>query len=114
MKNIVSVMLALVFSLVVMGALPQRVVSEECDKGALEAKETTLEAKEAAVFEKININTASAEELAKLKMIGSTYAERIIQYREENGPFKELEDIMKVKGIGEKTWEAIKDRIVIE
>ena len=68
----------------------------------------------ATEIEKININTASAEELAQLKRIGPKYAARIIEFRETNGPFKLSEDIMKVKGIGQKTWEVNKDRIVVE
>ena len=68
----------------------------------------------AGEMEKININTASAEELVKLDRIGPQYAERIIQYRESNGPFEKPEDIMKVKGIGPKTLEANIDRITIE
>lgn len=62
----------------------------------------------------ININTASIEELVKLKRVGPKYAARIIEYRENNGPFEKPEDIIKVKGIGPKTWELNKDRIVIE
>ena len=53
--------------------------------------------------EKININQASAGELIQLKGIGPKLAERIVQYREEHGPFRVPEDIMKVKGIGPKT-----------
>jgi competence protein ComEA len=68
----------------------------------------------AAEGEKININTASVEELAKLDRIGPKYAERIVQYREINGPFEKPEDIMKVKGIGQKTLEVNKDRIIVE
>jgi len=63
---------------------------------------------------KVNINTASVEEIAKLEKIGSKYAERIVQYRKENGPFKKAEDITKVKGIGPKTFELNKDRITVE
>ena len=68
----------------------------------------------ATEIEKININTASAEELVQLKRIGPKYATRIIEFRETNGPFKLSEDIMKVKGIGQKTWEENKERIVVE
>jgi competence protein ComEA len=62
---------------------------------------------------KININKASVDELTQLKNIGQTYAERIVQYREQNGPFEKPEDIMKVKGIGAKTWDLNKERIVV-
>ena len=59
---------------------------------------------------KININTASVEEIAKLEKIGPNYAERIVQYRKEYGPFEKPEDLMKVKGIGSKTFELNKNK----
>lgn len=62
---------------------------------------------------KININTATVEQLVKLDRIGDAYAARIVEYRETMGRFEKPEDIMKVKGIGQKTWEANKDRIVV-
>jgi competence protein ComEA len=64
--------------------------------------------------EKININTAAVEQLVKLKRVGPKYAERIVEYRETNGPFSKAEDIMKVRGIGPKTYEANKDIITVE
>jgi competence protein ComEA len=76
------------------------------------AEETAKEA--AHETAKININKASAEELTQLKGVGSTYAEHIVEYREAHGPFNKPEDIMKVPGIGPKTWEENKDRIAIE
>lgn len=63
---------------------------------------------------KININTATKEELKRLYKIGDKLAERIIEYREKNGPFKNIEDIKKVSGIGDKIFEAIKDSIVAQ
>jgi competence protein ComEA len=63
---------------------------------------------------KININKASIEELIQLKRIGPKHAKRIIDYREKNGPFKNPQDIMKVKGIGEKTYELNKDQITVQ
>ena len=68
----------------------------------------------AVAAEKININKASVEELASLKKVGPKIAERIVQYREENGDFKSIEGIKNVKGIGEKTFELIKDSISVE
>ena len=64
--------------------------------------------------EKINLNTATLEELMTLDRIGPKYAQRIIDYRETHGAFEQIEDIMKVKGIGPKTFEANKDKITIE
>ena len=63
---------------------------------------------------KININTASADELTQLKGVGEKKAAAIIEYRETNGPFKLPEDFLKVPGIGPKTFETNKDRIVVE
>lgn len=68
----------------------------------------------AAEGQKVNINTASVQEIMQLRNIGPQYAQRIVEYREKNGPFQKAEDIMKVKGIGSKTWELNKDRIVVE
>lgn len=64
--------------------------------------------------QKVNINTASIEQLCTLKRIGPRYAARIVQCREANGPFAKPEDIMKVKGIGLRTYEANKDIITVE
>ena len=64
---------------------------------------------------KVNINTASAEELVEnIKGVGPKTAERIIKYRSESGGFKDISDIMNVKGIGEKTFEKIKDSICVD
>ena len=66
-----------------------------------------------SAMQKVNINTASVEQLMTLDRVGAKYAQRIIEYRETVGPFTAPEDILKVKGIGKKTWEANKDRIVV-
>jgi competence protein ComEA len=62
----------------------------------------------------ININTASAAELDTLPGIGPAYAERIIAYREEHGPFADPIEIMEIKGIGPATYEEIKNRIITD
>lgn len=62
----------------------------------------------------ININSLNIDELIALPGVGKQLADRIIRYHQEYGPFKKKEDIMQVKGMGEKKFEAIKDLIVVE
>ena len=62
----------------------------------------------------LNINTATVEELQTLPSIGPQMAKRIVQYRQENGDFKTVEDLIEVKGIGEKTLEKIKPYIGVD
>jgi comEA protein len=62
---------------------------------------------------KININTASISELQKLPQIGEVVAQRIIDHREKHGKFEKIEEIMKIKGIGEKTFLKLKDLITV-
>lgn len=67
----------------------------------------------AAVTNRIDINTASAEALMSLPGIGPAIAQRIIEYRDKNGPFRRTVELMNVKGIGEKTFDRLKDRIFV-
>ncbi len=67
-----------------------------------------------AAVSKININTALEEELVKLKRVGPVIAGRIVEYRETHGPFQRPEDIRKVKGIGQKTWEDNRNVIAVK
>ena len=62
---------------------------------------------------RININRASRSELMDLPGIGNVLAGRIVDYRDQYGDFSNIEDIKKVSGIGEKRFEAIKDRITV-
>ena len=62
---------------------------------------------------KININTATVEELVSLPGIGNKIANRIIEYREKNDNFKTIEEIMNVKGIGKKKFKKIKGLITV-
>ena len=70
--------------------------------------------KEAAKDGKVNINTATVEELKTLKGVGEKKAEAIIDYRKKNGSFKTKEDLMKVRGIGKKLFESFQERIVTQ
>ena len=64
--------------------------------------------------ERVNINKASAQELAKLKKVGPKYAVRIIEHRQKYGPFKLTEELMEVPGIGPGTYNRIKDQIIAQ
>jgi competence protein ComEA len=74
-------------------------IAEVKKEGATESNETV------ASIEKININQADAKALTTLKGIGKDRAVKIVEYREKNGLFKKIEDLMKVKGIGKKIFE---------
>lgn len=63
--------------------------------------------------QKVNINTATKEELMKLSNIGESKAEKIIDYRTANGNFNSIEDIKKVSGIGDKLYDSIKENITV-
>jgi competence protein ComEA len=74
------------------------------------AKASTATTSAAAI---VNINTASAAELDALPGIGAKMAERIVEYRQKNGPFKKVEDLMNVRGVGEKNFLKLKPQITV-
>ena len=80
------------------------------NNGHLEEKSAEKSSKEAG---KININQADLTQLQQLSGIGEKKAQAIIDYRNENGSFKTIEDLAKVTGIGEKTVEKLRDSITI-
>ena len=84
-------------------------VGEEAEE--IPAGETRNEATKEG---KVNINTATVEELKTLKGVGEKKAEAIIEYRKKNGSFQTKEDLMKVRGIGKKLFESFQERIVAQ
>lgn len=104
-KQIFVMMVALGFFLIPVVALAQQ--------HAINPAEVGEKASKVIAEQKININTATVEQFQNLPGIGSSIAQEIINYRHEHGPFQKVEDIMQVKGIGEKKFEKIKDLITV-
>ena len=63
--------------------------------------------------EPVNINTATVEQLTELPRIGEVTATRIVEWREENGPFSSTEELMNVQGIGERTFERLRPHVTV-
>ncbi len=63
--------------------------------------------------EKVNINTATAEQLQTLPGVGPALAKAIIDHRTKNGKFNKVEELLNVKGVGEKKFQKMKDRLVV-
>jgi competence protein ComEA len=70
-------------------------------------------AKAATATAIVNINTASAVDLEALPGIGAKTAARIVEYRQKNGPFKKIEELMNVRGVGEKNFLKLKPQITV-
>jgi competence protein ComEA len=61
----------------------------------------------------LDLNTATAEELTQFPGIGEELANRIVEYREANGPFESVEELMEVSGIGEAKFAALEEQITV-
>jgi competence protein ComEA len=70
-------------------------------------------AQRAASTQVVNINTASASEFEALPGIGPKMANRIVEYRQKNGPFKKVEELMNVRGLGEKNFLKLKAQLTV-
>lgn len=71
------------------------------------------ETRAAAPAQSVNVNTATVQQFEALPGIGPSTAQRIVTYREKNGPFKKLEDLMNVQGIGEKSFLKLRPYLTI-
>ena len=71
------------------------------------------EARAAAPAQSVNVNTATVAQFEALPGIGPSMAQRIVAYREKNGPFKKLEDLMNIQGIGEKSFLKLRPLLTI-
>lgn len=88
----------------------------EMEEGAVQGKPAGgfISAGQAKDDGKVNLNTANETELQTLPGIGPAKASAIIEYRETNGPFKVIEDLKSISGIGDKTFEKLKDSIKVK
>jgi len=100
-KNLFNTVLTIIALLTLLIVNPAFAAGEK--EGVTKSTETL------ASMEKININKADTKTLTTLKGIGKDRAVKIIEYREKNGPFQKIEDLMKVKGIGKKIFEQNKN-----
>jgi competence ComEA-like helix-hairpin-helix protein len=96
--------LVLLFALAILAASPV---------GAQRAQPAAKPPVPASAAETVNLNSATAAQIASLPGIGVKTAELVVQYRQKNGPFKKIEEIMNVRGIGEKSFLRIKDRLTV-
>jgi competence protein ComEA len=96
--------------LVAFAAVPAFAVAQALPPGANQAGGAVKEKPAAAP---VNINTATATELEKLPGVGPATAARMIEYRQKNGGFKKVEDVMNIRGIGEKSFLKLKPLITI-
>ena len=101
-------MLRLLASLALAVAFAAHPAAQAAQKAAAPARS---DAKPAAAT--INLNTATASELEKLPGIGQKVAARIVEYREKNGPFRKVEELMNVQGIGEKSFLQFRSQLTV-
>jgi competence protein ComEA len=81
--------------------------------GAQEKASARSSSKSAGAGAIVNINTAPASELQTLPGIGAKTAARIVEYRQKNGPFKKAEELMNVRGVGEKNFLKLKAQVTV-
>ena len=105
-----ALVLGIMISIVRKLRAPAKVTMERFDAGRYKNTSSDIPLPD----EKININSASAEELEKIKGIGKTIAERIVEYRYQKGNFASIDDLKGVKGVSVALFEKIRNRITAE
>ena len=100
------------------GGITKKACVDNVDLGAVVVAKTVIKIPDSpdntGIIPAININTADKDTLCLIPGIGSVLSERIIEYRQKNGYFKDISDINRVNGIGKKKYEEIKEYIITE
>ena len=108
-----SILSLAVLALLAAGAPPAHAQTPAPTPGTTPARASSRSNAKPPVTGTININTASATELEALPGIGAKTAARIVEYRQKNGPFKKIEELMNVRGVGEKNFLKLKPQITV-
>jgi competence protein ComEA len=103
-------MLAVAVLSCLLGTLPAAALAQEAKTATKTAPRAAAKPASTAI---VNLNTASATDLESLPGIGAKTAARIVEYRQKNGPFKKVEELMNVQGIGEKNFLKLKPQLSI-
>ena len=103
-------MLRMLLSIVTLSVF---VIARPGAAAAAQASSGDRAAAKAAIVATVNINTASVKELDTLPGIGAKTAALIVEYRQKNGPFKKIEELMNVRGMGEKTFLKLKPQLTV-
>lgn len=89
-------------------------LSQAVEVSPVPSTATATSAAAQASAQRINLNTADAAQLQELKGVGPSTAESIIQWRDANGPFTSVDQLLAVKGIGEKTLAGLRDNLTVQ
>lgn len=98
---------------IVVGSVQEGTAGSGSAQSSSSSSEQGSESGTSAASGKVNINTATVEQLTTLKGVGEATAQKIIDYRQQNGSFKKIEDLKNVSGIGDKRYAALKDSITV-
>lgn len=105
--------LVMLFAVLAMAAIPVAAAQQAKAGGRSARSSAAAKSNAAAPTSPININTATQAQFESLPGIGAKVAQRILEYRQKNGQFKKVEDLMNVKGIGEKSFLKLKPYLTV-